>query len=61
MQDSDVSDDPERQQGKTKEAFHMKQKLSVDKKKFNGQTKGRQLPTAEEAKRIAKIFSSKLS
>ncbi|XP_071126216.1 C2 domain-containing protein 3-like [Mytilus edulis] len=59
--DSDVSDDPERQQGKTKEAFHMKQKLSVDKKKFNGQTKGRQLPTAEEAKRIAKIFSSKLS
>lgn len=56
-----MSDDPERQQGKTKEAFHMKQKLSVNKKKFNGQTKGRQLPTAEEAKRIAKIFSSKLS
>ena len=24
-------------------------------------TKGRQLPTAEEAKRIAKIFSSKMS
>jgi hypothetical protein len=45
------------------QAFHMKQKLSSDqKKKFNGlPSKGRQLPTAEETKRIAKIFSSKIS
>lgn len=63
LQDSDLSDDPEREQEKTKEAYSLKQKLSQQHKaKFTGMpSKGRQLPTAEETKRIAKIFSSKIS
>lgn len=56
--------DPQRREEKSQAAAEMKNKLSqnVAQSRFaNGPTKSRQLPTAEEAKRIAKIFSSKHS
>ncbi|KAK7503764.1 hypothetical protein BaRGS_00004887, partial [Batillaria attramentaria] len=59
-QDGQVS----RSAGKAKASSDLIQRLKASKSaaKFNGtiSTKGRQLPTAEEAKRIAKIFSSKV-
>lgn len=56
--------DPQRMEEKSQAAAEMKNKLSqnVAQSRFaNGPAKSRQLPTAEEAKRIAKIFSSKHS
>ncbi|XP_052719599.1 C2 domain-containing protein 3-like [Crassostrea angulata] len=56
--------DPQCREEKSQAAAEMKNKLSqnVAQSRFaNGPTKSRQLPTAEEAKRIAKIFSSKHS
>lgn len=56
--------DPQRREEKSQAAAEMKNKLSQNgaQSRFaNGPTKSRQLPTAEEAKRIAKIFSSKHS
>ena len=43
--------------------LHRLQKAGTVSAKFNGtvSARGRQLPTAEEAKRIAKIFSTKPS
>ncbi|KAK3584373.1 hypothetical protein CHS0354_001298 [Potamilus streckersoni] len=57
--------DPDREDGKAEAASEIVNKLMRDNNKQRGATgqvtaKGRQLPTAEETKRIAKIFSSKL-
>ncbi|KAL3878157.1 hypothetical protein ACJMK2_030527 [Sinanodonta woodiana] len=57
--------DPDREDGKAEAASEIVNKLTRDNIKQRGATgqvtaKGRQLPTAEETKRIAKIFSSKL-
>jgi hypothetical protein len=54
----------ERREEKSQAAAEMKHKLTQNtaQARFsNGPVRGRQLPTAEEAKRIAKIFSSKAS
>ena len=54
--------DSQRQEEKTQAAADMKSRLgqNVAQSRFTA-TKSRHLPTAEEAKRIAKIFSSKAS
>ncbi|KAJ8298027.1 hypothetical protein KUTeg_024558 [Tegillarca granosa] len=58
--DTSYGEDPERVKGKIEASAEMADKLTKVKGRFTQKTnKGRQLPTADEAKRIAKIFSQK--
>lgn len=52
---------PQRREEKSQAAAEMRNQNGAQSRFANGPTKSRQLPTAEEAKRIAKIFSSKHS
>ncbi|KAK3100781.1 hypothetical protein FSP39_025242 [Pinctada imbricata] len=62
LADLQEEEDEEITVGKAEAAAEMSRKLQASKPKgARPSTKGRSLPTAEEAKRIAKIFSTKLS